>query len=610
MMNNFSIGAVDLVENPQPLEYKPQDLTSPRAGFFASEIDKRQKQALDLDLMRRNQHYFASDLSPAGRSKTEKARLVKDCKSPTRSRSTVESAKKSQALAAFYGYLNRKGVKGVNLGEKSTLDVVQPVALTPAATIAHIPEVGTVNTETGEVMPALTDKSAIVRLSHRAWADEYRMRVTTNASPLSPPPSQAGDRHTKFLTTRAAKNILDSGAYVAAVRGGYSTFLTLTFNAEARERINSGDSTIGAECSRFFDALQKMYQRGWSVDNEVLKTRQGFKCIGFDGEEIKEQSRQTFNSIGASEVIEPDGDKLDYLWVAEAPTKPKVVSRRNGFECYGEVKPNPHCHVLMRWNVEPYLFHDWAHRIESLWGQGFAKLERIKNPQAASGYMLKALGYLLKGEQESDQGEIKGNRYNISKSARALPWENIASFHAEHMSSLIGEIKCKFENRAKPTLHKIKQAKKSLDKSIRDKAFLKSTKQNLSKVNIRIKAIEKSISDFKADLRKSPVRANDYMITFKGGDSLRTFLNWAVGVRGWNATDSSQAPEKSPLEKMLTSARAGIRKTYSRVRNRFIEKQILWGEWLAEKLPPQVDNEKLAAEYAANYKEYELCQMN
>ena len=604
MITKLSMNSVGIDENTPPPIFEPQDLTSPRAGFFASVFTEHQKQELDRDLLIKGQHYFSSNPSPAGRPTAEKVRLVKDRKSPTPLIGGVSNRATSSAIDGFNALLVQEGLAPQ---EMLSSVVVDYVALSAANVLKHVAGVGVVDTETGEIKPAFSQKTAIARLSRRDWSDEYRIRVTADTSPSSPPPTQSGDRVTKFLTTRAAKNILDSGAYVAAVSGGYNTFLTLTFNAEARSRINSGESTIGAECSRFFDAMQKMYQRGWSVDNEVLKTHQGFKCIGFNGKEIKEQSRQTFDSIGASDVISPDGDKLDYLWVAEAPTKPKIVSRRNGFECYGEVKPNPHCHVLMRWNVEPYLFHDWAAKIEGLWGQGFAKLERIKNPQAASGYMLKALGYLLKGESESDQGEVKGNRYNISKTARALPWENIANFHAEHMASMIGEIKAKMHNKAKPVLNKIKIANESLNTAIRDKSYFKNTKQSLGKVNSRIKAIEKSISDFKAELRKSPVRANDYMITFKGGQSLKTFLNWAVGVRMWNATDATAAPEKSPLTNMLTAAKEGVRKTFSKVRNRYLESELIWGQWLSVKLPTEINREQQAAERGADLMEYEKC---
>jgi hypothetical protein len=580
MRNNplmASISTVEIIEDNQPLIYQAQNLTAPRGGIFVSEFEQAEKNRLDKDLLLRSQYYFAAqNPSPAGRPKAEKARLVKDCKSPTRSRRLVENVSKRQSLAAFDGYLHRRGVSQVKPQQTT---VSQPSVLSTDKMIAHVDELGLVDKSTGEILPAYSNKTAVARLSYRQWSGEYRIRVTTDASPTAPPPQQAGDRVTKFLTSRAAKNILDSGAYVAAVRGGFSTFLTLTFKADARERIINGDSTIGAECSRFFDAIQKMYQRGWSTDNPILKTENGFDCVG------------------ACEVVPAAEDKLDYIWVAEAPKNKQ-----------GEV--NPHCHVLLRWKVEPHLFHDWAQRIEGIWGQGFAKLERIKSPAAASGYMLKALGYLLKGEknQASDQGEIKGNRYNISKPARALPWENIANFHAEHMASMIGEIKAKMLKRSAPTRFRIGQGYKALDRAIRQKAFFSNTGQCLSLVNKRIKGIETNIKKYKASLRAVPVRANDYIITFKGKYPLKKFLDWAVGERLWNADDVSSAQSPSRLNpNLLTAAVNGVRKTYSRVRNRYLEAEALWCSRLADATPQMRDLEKAATEFYNNLTEYHEC---
>lgn len=587
-----SMSTVELIGDIPQLAFEPQNLTSPRAGIFVSEKDQAEKASQDADLKRREQHYFSSknlskNSGPAGRPTAEEARLVKDRKSPTRLCDSVDTACNLDTAHAIDG-LNAQLIKlGIAPSEMLARDVVQPAALCAPSIVKHVRGVGVVDTETGEIMPAFSQKTAIARLSYRSWADEYRIRVTTSGVPSEAPPAQAGDRVTKFLTTRGAKNILDSGAYVAAVREGFTTFLTLTFNAESRERIISGESTIGAECSRFFDAIQKMYQRGWCAEKTVIQPAKDaarlfssdFECIAND-----------------EEVIEAASDKLDYLWVAEAPVKHGVV--------------NPHCHVLLRWQVEPHLFRAWANRIESIWGQGFAKLERIKNAQASSGYLLKAVGYLLKGEQAevSDQGEIRGNRYNISKSARALPWEEIAAFHAEHMASIIGEVKAKLERKAAPTVNLIKQSYKKLNKSIRDKSYLQNIGRPIDKVNTRIKAIENSIKHYKAQLRQSHVRANDYMISFKGKDTIKTFLNWAVGVRFWSAMDAASEQATSRLNpNLLTKAVNGIRASYSKVRNRYIESESLWVQRLAAVLPPVVDSEKEQAERLNDFVMYERC---
>lgn len=592
-----SIPGVEVLDDNEPIKFEPQNLTAPRGGIFVTEFERQELQRLNAQLALKEQYYFASEnFSPAGRPEAEKARLVKDRKSPTRTQRAIEEASKQRKLDAYQVYLQKKGAGYIKA----------PVKHFVAETALHTQQRGVLNDfvvdkETGEIAERRSErKTAVANLTYRGWSDEYRLRVTTDANPSKAPPQQSGDRVTKFLTTRAAKNILDSGAYVSAVRGGYTTFLTLTFKDEARARIVSGESTIGKECSRFFDAIQKMYQRGWTAEKTVIEVKNkndelfsinGFECVAND-----------------EEIIKPMPDKLDYLWVAEAPTKTKVLCSKNGFDCVGESVVNPHCHVLMRWNVEPHLFRAWAARIESIWGQGFAKLERIKNADAASGYMLKALGYLLKGDDamSSDQGEIKGNRYNISRPARALPWEHIASFHAEHMASIIGEVKAKLERKAAPTVRAIKDGREAIKDAIKQKAVFKNMGRQTATIDAKIKAIEKKIQQHKAHLRRSPVRAVDYMVTFKGKYPLQKFMNWAVGLRFWNG--DSAASEKSPCrlpENLLTRARDGVRKTFSKVRNRLIESESFWAQRLAAILPPEVDENEQVKQRLNDFYHYQ-----
>jgi len=55
----------------------------------------------------------------------------------------------------------------------------------------------------------------------------------------------------------------------------------------------------------------------------------------------------------------------------------------------------------------------------------------------AGAYMAKAAGYLTKGSNKDDQGEIKGNRYIISKESRAPDWELYGRYDMGIMPSLI-----------------------------------------------------------------------------------------------------------------------------------------------------------------------------
>ncbi|PSU70378.1 rolling circle replication-associated protein [Photobacterium phosphoreum] len=60
---------------------------------------------------------------------------------------------------------------------------------------------------------------------------------------------------------------------------------------------------------------------------------------------------------------------LDYCWVAEMP------ANEDG-------EPNPHVHILLRWLVPKTHFFAWVGRLERIWGNGFAKIERIKHAKA------------------------------------------------------------------------------------------------------------------------------------------------------------------------------------------------------------------------------------
>jgi hypothetical protein len=100
-------------------------------------------------------------------------------------------------------------------------------------------------------------------IGFREWSDEYRIRTEVHATQKQQPPENTGDRVTEILSERGARKIAESCEFMGAQRGGYSTFLTLTLDEQARARVDSGETTIQREVSRFFNSLQKMYQRGF-----------------------------------------------------------------------------------------------------------------------------------------------------------------------------------------------------------------------------------------------------------------------------------------------------------------------------------------------------------
>ena len=89
--------------------------------------------------------------------------------------------------------------------------------------------------------------------------------------------------------------------------------------------------------------------------------------------------------------------RLVYIWVAE-----------------NKHDSNPHVHLLTNYTVPRSEFDEHARHVESLRGLGWVKIERIRNPEKAGRYIMKALGYSLKGPSQ-DQGTVIGNRYGIAR---------------------------------------------------------------------------------------------------------------------------------------------------------------------------------------------------
>ncbi|CAH6946993.1 conserved hypothetical protein [Vibrio chagasii] len=285
------------------------------------------------------------------------------------------------------------------------------------------------------------------------------------------------------------------------------------------------ETTIGKEVSRLIDAMKKMYQRGWGADHTLqVDEESGQKYCDLNPEKVSAH-------LGKSSDFGPTNKPLDfhYIWVAECP------ANEDG-------EPNPHVHVLLKWNVEPKLFSAWAKRLEKIWGHGFAKLERIKKPKAAGSYIIKAVGYAAKG-QDSDQGLIRGNRYNISKCTRAPKWECLASFEADNMTAVIKELGYKLDQWKKPLKRSIARLAVMKAQTIKAKAIAVQQgkpKELTNKMQSRIIRLEKQAEMVNRQIHERGVFAssrNRFSVTFEGDEShlkVDAFLLWAAGARGWS----------------------------------------------------------------------------
>jgi hypothetical protein len=175
----------------------------------------------------------------------------------------------------------------------------------------------------------------------------------------------------------------------------------------------------------------------------------------------------------------------------------------------------------MNWEVPKNLFSEWAKRLEALWGKGYFHLEKIHEPMCAGAYIAKAANYLTKASRKEDQGIVKGNRYGISRSARAPTWETVKEAELGIMGKLITDL---YETNLEDNAHlylKRNQLREALFNSpLGNKKLKKQIKAKLNNVNEQI--------------RNLPVVASKYQLIFKTSDSFWEFIGSAMGA-GWSA---------------------------------------------------------------------------
>ncbi|REL31069.1 rolling circle replication-associated protein [Thalassotalea euphylliae] len=423
-------------------------------------------------------------------------------------------------------------------------------------------------------------------------------------------------------------------------------------------------TTIGKEVSRFFDTAQKMYQRGWwpqfeagesrdyqwpvkNKDNGQLEqetvsivcyedseafvepkvmfcpqlvratensgeiiTQSGLDMNGQPMYQLEDKQKYNARKHHEPEYL-PDefreypwgkvcsvyptiekGAPLDYMWVAEQPTNSK-----------GE--KNPHVHVLMRWSVEKKYFRAWARRLEDAWGHGFAKLERIKNPHAAGNYILKAVGYLTKGgDSKAEQGEILGNRYGLSASARAPKWECIGEFFADNFLAILGELREKLSRR-KLRLHSEKQrllaeqAKQSANfkkfDNIEKKAAkngMPSTKRQalIERLKGQLLINDAALTECTEALHEMPW-VNEFCLGAMSENQASEFLHWAMAERFWNAdVKEGLYSDWQELRETTAAALKEVRSYWRHYEHTLVGKH-MQNSWAANDLRYEMDGE-------------------
>lgn len=257
-------------------------------------------------------------------------------------------------------------------------------------------------------------------------------------------------------------------------------------------------SSIQREAGRFFDALSKMYARGWVP---AYRRERREECDGAPYTPI------TWNREGRK-LGGPDVgpvDRLLYCWVAENPTNEA-----------GE--RNPHIHVLIKWAVPFEFFPCWAKRIESLWGQGFAHLEKLKERKAGAYYMAKAAGYLSKASGESDQGPIRGNRYGMATAARAPGWVPVLAW----AWGILGHLMKEARERAAALVSPLRKTREKAKEQLQQAKPRTGAKQRAARLLMKARDAIKAV----------PV-VSRWAVTFNGDGPLDRFVQWAER-QGWS----------------------------------------------------------------------------
>lgn len=507
-------------------------------------------------------------------SEADRHRLVEDSKSPTANLladklATAEWEARSKTLQACHAH------------NRSFIDDEHEIALKEKKRFHYGDTYSEYEPQRMET-PLETAGTKMV-VEKRDWSNEFRVR--TQVESAGAPPVQEGERETTMLSYSGARKIAESCAYVATERTGFCTFVTMTLRPEARAAMEQSASgnyclledrptyrkgnkpaalTPIADHCRISDRDKPEHHGGraaretspvgrysrltdkpddwvsWSELPTYSPSEINDKALRVSIQKELSRCMDNWQKIYQrgipAEGIPSNNDNLDYIWVVEVPENE-----------HGE--KNPHVHILMRWEVEYKHFKAWSARLEKAWGQGFAHIEKIKDPMAAGAYMAKAADYLTKGSSNDDQGVVIGNRYGISESARAPDWETMTEGQLHIMGQLIADVydhltvlhgrdfaeRKKLNDLRTNLLSDAKRIQAEDPKS----RYPLLAKVEREKIGEQLKGVRDRIA-------ATPVRANKYQLVFKGIENLNRFINWAKSDSARSHSDSELLPDWLP----------------------------------------------------------------
>ncbi len=265
------------------------------------------------------------------------------------------------------------------------------------------------------------DKSGkFLKVQLEEWSGRYTATTLVQGKACDTPPVQEGDRLTDSLSKTAATKIKKSAEFLSKHRRGFGAFLTLTFTDEERAILRAHDNKKEFIKNNGITSEKELKKLRKTIGARVTRFMKGMQQRRKEGVKIK---LNPDDENSETKFIQGNKKGFEYIWVIENPKNKK-----------GE--DNPHIHVLTNWTVQHKHFKGWAHWMENLWGVGFANITKIKKPKSAAGYMAKAAGYIAKGGN-GEQGTVRGNRYNISKGARAPKAVTLGLYAMQEINKLI-----------------------------------------------------------------------------------------------------------------------------------------------------------------------------
>jgi len=138
-------------------------------------------------------------------------------------------------------------------------------------------------------------------------------------------------------------------------------------------------------------------------------------------------------------------------------------------------------------------------------------------------------GYITKSSGQSDQGEIRGNRYGISTDARAPAWACVGKYELGIMGSLIADTHDFMSFKYGHVFHKRKELNSSLDSMKDQHKTAKASGVKVAPDSSKHRAqIGQKLQQIRSKINDLPIVASKYQVLIKGKENFDKMWEWAT----------------------------------------------------------------------------------